>query len=530
MKTKTLLFLLSLIASFSIVSCRKDLKLASWDVDVIAPLAQGKIDLSSLIKSKHLVADNAGLYHLQYSDTLFRIGLDTLIGIPDTTITNEFVIPIGNITFPPGVVFYRDTNRIRYKLKEIGLTFAEIRESLISVELQNTIDERILFRYSILSATLDGDTFKVEEMIDANSTFETQYDLDGYDINFTGLNGDKTNTIITNVEIMIDPAASAPHTFSAGDKFGIDLTFKKIIPEYTRGYFGQQQTLFSDSTAIDLLPNIDFDMIDLTEFSVKMKIDNGVGADLQLSLDRIGSFNSTKNQSVDLSHSVIGSKLQFSRAIDLHPTVEDVKHILKEFEFNETNSNLDELLELKPDAFIFDLDLEINPFGNVSLGNDFVRYGHDLSATLEVDVPLKVGVKGLVLSDTFEFNISDSTDQIEFKPLNDGRLILYLENGFPIEGTIQFILLDEESTALDSLFETPAVIASGVPIGIGSEIDASESVIELLIDQERMDRFNEAKQIVFKGNLSTHNKEVINIYNNGTMEFRLIADVNLNTR
>lgn len=530
MRTKTSSLLLFALSALILFSCRRDLKLAAWDVDVIAPLASGQVDLANLVESDRLATDNSGLYHLVSNDTLFRIGLDTLIGIPDTTISNEFVVPVGSITIPQGVVFYRDTNRISYKLKDIGLTFAEIRESLISVDLLNTIDEKILFRYSILSATLDGDTFRVEELIDANDNFETEFNLDGYDIDFTGLNGDKVNTLITTVEIMIDPNAASPHTFQAGDKFALDIIFRKIVPEYTRGYFGQQQSLFSDSTEIDLFSSIDFEMLDLTEFEVRMMVDNGVGTDLQLSLDRIGSYNSESNVGVNLNHSVVGTNLQFSRAIDLHPSQNDVKHTQKEFVFDEDNSNLDELLELKPDNLIFDLDLEINPLGNVSLGNDFVYYGHDLGAYLSVDVPLKVGVRGLVLSDTFDFNIADSGDNVQFDPLNEGRLILYLNNGFPIEGTVQLILLDEDDIILDSLFDAPAAIQSGIPVQGSATVSSTESVIEIGVSQAKLESLNETRRVLLKSILGTNEGEVTSIYDNGTISFKLLADVNLNTQ
>ena len=113
----------------------------------------------------------------------------------------------------------------------------------------------------------------------------------------------------------------------------------------------------------------------------------------------------------------------------LFPQENPVKHITKTISFDESNSNLNELFELNPSALIYDIDLETNPLGNVSLGNDFVYYGHDLSATMLIDVPLRIGVEGLSLDDTFNLNVDlEDNDQ-----LRDGTLDLYVENGFPFQ-------------------------------------------------------------------------------------------------
>ena len=86
-------------------SCRRDLQLASWNVDLVAPIAYGELNFSDYVTSDNLIADNEELIHIVASETLVSLGLDTLIGIPDYSIDTGFVIPI-SITFPPGVPFF----------------------------------------------------------------------------------------------------------------------------------------------------------------------------------------------------------------------------------------------------------------------------------------------------------------------------------------------------------------------------------------------------------------------------------------
>ena len=85
--------------------CRKELSIAEWDVDVVAPIAFGSVNFSNYTDTKNFSIDNGKLLHVIASETLLSLGLDTLIGIPDYSIDTGFFIPI-SISYPPGVPFF----------------------------------------------------------------------------------------------------------------------------------------------------------------------------------------------------------------------------------------------------------------------------------------------------------------------------------------------------------------------------------------------------------------------------------------
>lgn len=507
-------------------SCERRIGLASWELGITAPLVQGSLDLGDLVQSDILSSDNSGLLHIRVQDTLIRLGLDTLIGIPDTTLTSEFTIPIGGIPWPPGVPFYSDTIQTTFDLDEVELTFAEVRSSLFDVALENDLKERILVRYKIVSATQAGDTFELEEFVEAKSTYEGEFNLDGYSLDLRGLQGQRVNTIVALVEAIIDPELTENYIFSAGESFNLSTTFRELIPQYATGYFGQQEISYEDSIEVNLFRSIGFESADIVDFDVNLTIDNGIGSDLLLTIDKLSS--SRDGEEVVLEHPIVDEVQTFGRAVNLYDPSDPVKHIQKQISFNADNSNLDALLELKPTALAYDLDLEINPLGNISLGNDFVYYGHDLSVSLDLDVPLKVGVAGLTLNDTFDVNL-DSMASVDDR-LQSLLFRVYLSNGYPFDAELNLLLLDENGAPLIDITPDPNTIAAAAVDGSGKVITIEDSYLEFSLTGEDLSKIGQISSLAINASLDTYNAQVIEISDGLEIGFKVLVDANVLTQ
>lgn len=508
-------------------SCRKKFEPAQWDVDAMAPLAHGSVNFADLSKADELQTDPTGLFHIVYSDTLLRIGLDTLIGIPDTTLEEEFSIPLAGVQLNPGIPFFTKTTETRYKLKQVELTYAEIRESSFEVKVTNTFNSPILVRYRITSATLNGEIFSIEEVVPARGVFEGQYNLNGYDLDLRGINQDRVNAVVAEVEAMIDPNVGTTYMTRAGDKFTIENTFTKIIPEYATGFFGAEKFNYTDETPVDLLSTIDFKRLDIQEFDVSMVIDNGIGADLRLTIENLASRNVVSGAEADLDHYIVGQVQQFGRAVNLYQPGNPVKHISKTISFTAANSNLDELIELKPTSLFYDMTLEINPLGNISLGNDFVYYGHDLSATMFIDIPLKVGIEGLTLQDTFAFSfIEEREENRPADKVNSGYLNAYFENYYPIETQVQLYLLDGDSLQFDSLIVPLQSISAATPDSNGRVTLPAKSKVSIPVGPDQIESLRKTAAIRLKAVIDTYNTDVVRVYDDGFINFKLVGDIN----
>jgi hypothetical protein len=93
---------------------------------------------------------------------------------------------------------------------------------------------------------------------------------------------------------------------------------------------------------------------------------------------------------------------------------------------------LDELLEIAPSGFDLDLGISLNPFGNISLGNDFAFYDHNLSMILSGEVPLNFGLGRLHLKDSvnYAFEIAEEDTGL-LSRLNTAQIKVQLNNGYP---------------------------------------------------------------------------------------------------
>ena len=252
MRKQALVFVFSILL-IGIFGCRREMNLASWDTDLLAPAAHGSINFYNYLPEENFVEESGNLIHFVAEDTLISLGLDTLIGIPDYSIDTGFFFPL-SIPLQPGQPFIVDTSETTFDLKDVRLTEAIIRNSRIRVDIRNTLDQDVLFQYSIESASIDGDTFRVSERIDGNSSFSKEYDLNGYTLNLRGLKQNKVNTVATTIVAMVHPDLVGTQQLKAGDRFDISNTVTNVIPEYVTGYFGNQVAEFNESEGLESEP------------------------------------------------------------------------------------------------------------------------------------------------------------------------------------------------------------------------------------------------------------------------------------
>ena len=508
--------------------CRRDFEIANWDVDVLAPVAHGSINFSDYTPEENVFADGNQLIHLTAEETLISLGLDTLIGIPDYSIDTGFVVPV-SLSYPPGVPFFIQEEETKFNLKDVELKQALIRESSITIFLENTIDKPVLFQYGIYSATLDGDTFYVEARVEANDTLNRSYNLDGYSLDLRGSDGTDFNTVVTFFQAMIHPDETANHQFKAGDQFNVKNTVTNVIPEYVTGYFGNQSVLFNEEEGLDVFNQFPFDHLNITDFDVSLTVDNGIGADLRLNVTELSTQNSITGESEILEHQMIGNDQLYTRAIDLYDFSNPVKHIQQEISFTADNSNLDKLLEIRPDNIKANLDIEVNPLGDISLGNDFAYYGHNLSAIMNMDVPLIVSASGVLLSDTSEFSFNAPEPSNPLDRVNQGLVRLIVENWYPIDAEMQIFLLDSMELSMDSLLTKPTLIGGAIE-ELGSVGTPTKTIVEIPIDQPLFDELELTSYLRVRTELNTTGMDTVHLRSDGRIDYKLVLDLNANTR
>ena len=180
------------------------------------------------------------------------------------------------------------------------------------------------------------------------------------------------------------------------------------------------------------------------------------------------------------SHSIFQGPINVSRALDLgssfvpsfYSTVIDA-----------TNSNIDLFLENMPDRIGYEMDLHLNPLGDISNGNDFLYYESKLKAGLELDVPLRLIANELTLQTT---STPDLPGSAEGHALRSGVLKLFVTNGFPMDARIVLEVVDASGNVVGSI-PVDGTVNSGILGANGLVSQRTESVLTATLDAAMVD-------------------------------------------
>ncbi len=257
-------FLLLISTLLIFFSCKKETPY--WDADFSAPVASSSLSLSNLFPDSIISSNQNGSLSIRFDDEFFAFTADSLVNIPDTTIYNSFqpiLFPGGYYPYSPG--FTMDINaqdEVRFDFpNSIELKEAIIKSGKLKIVVKNPLRQPVIFKCIVLSATKNGSILNFSIPISAGSRQQpkikdTLIDISNYKVSFSGAAGNKTNTVLQDLDFMIAPYASSD-TIQYGDSLQSYITFQNLIPEFARGYFGNEViSIGPDTSAFDFFDKI----------------------------------------------------------------------------------------------------------------------------------------------------------------------------------------------------------------------------------------------------------------------------------
>ncbi len=243
---------------------------------------------------------------------------------------------------------------------------------------------------------------------------------------------------------------------------------------------------------------------------------------LLLFLNQLKSVNTYNHTSVSLSSSIIGSTIHINRAQETYNPVDPV--IPSVATFNLDNSNFKQLIENLPDSLEYSLDLQTDPLGNVSGGNDFMYYGYGFDANLDLEIPLSLIAHNLTLTDTVAFNLSKPSGY----EINYGTLTLIADNGFPFTAAAQIFLLDANGHKTDSLISFSSPIASAPLDANYKVISKKRTQIQIPVTTLKLQHLYSSKKMVIVARFNTADQpHYIKIYSDYRLDMKLTGDINM---
>jgi len=531
MKQIILVFTL-LILLFS--SCKKEKTI--WNSDWVAPLVNDTLTLDKFVKNGSIIS-KSGYYELNFTRTLLDLNLTEVVQIPDTSIFQTFTIAFSNFILNPGTSFVNSVEEHNLKLQGVELKKIRLSNGAIHVKLENPVNTPVFFKMQLVGVAKNGvpfeNTFKAPAGTQVNpGIVEGSIDISGYEMDLTGTTGGKFNVLQSLFTVTTDPDG-ATTSMTNTDITKITATLKNLKVDYARGYFGQKIISDTLETTIDFLTKVKSGLVDFGATDLKFTVANGLKIPAKAIISLIQNKNVTTGTDVQLTTSQ--SDFHFGEAFTIDPakgawsTLAESK---KEIDFNSTNSSIENYLENLGATQKIGYSIQLNPWGNTSGGWNELFPTSKLKVDVVAKMPLTIGLDGLTLKNTFDFQIKQDQEKSH---IVSGGLTLLATNGFPISGSLTLELLDENGGVLFTVDGTESIASSLKGSSFSKGIKTANSIVHFYFTKEMIEHISQIKKLNVISKFSTPNasstlNEPINIPEGAFLGVKIKSDFKIENR
>ncbi len=386
-------------------------------------------------------------------------------------------------------------------MEDREIKYAFINGGKLRIRVVSTIEEQTYFTYLIPNATRNGEIFREEITCPpappgGSINKEFIYEFDGYDFDFTGLNGDTINAFYNEVLGRIDSTGKQVF-LTLADSVDLIVEVLDIKPKLAKGYFGSDTFQVAlDTTDFVIFKNLIVDSFNLAKSNISLSIDNSQGIEGAIHVNNLATINSQNSQMISLDKSMLPLPLHVKKPAFSEPVVSSHSMLL----IDEKNSNPEELIGNLPDKILYDLTIITNPAGNIGERNDFIFADNEINAYVDIEVPLQFQTPGIKLTDTISW-INENVDSPE--QIKEGSLNFIIGNGFPVEANVNLFFMDDKSLVFDSLISHTAILAAPVDPINHQVIEKRVSELQFFIPEKRMPAILDAKAILVEVYLKT---------------------------
>lgn len=294
----------------------------------------------------------------------------------------------------------------------------------------------------------------------------------------------------------------------------IDVTMDEPEFDYVKGFFGNQTEL-SEEESIDLGMEEFFSKISgsfgLANPIIRVNYKNSFGLPLRIEANVTGKNSS---QEIDLN-----------RAPEdlLYPSTLTTRDVESSFVIDNSNSDLPDLISMLPNSIIFSGSATTNPNGDT--GADNLIFGNSrFMADIEVEVPMELWINNLQLTDTIDnFLLGEDSEESILDILSDLELRLFVDNGFPLGGSISITLFDSVANnnlsviSTDTFFEPASVDSNGRVSSSTEKSTVIEMSNDFIEDAEIADKMIISFTLFTPGGAT---QDVVKIYSDYSIIFK----------
>jgi hypothetical protein len=501
-----------------IASCKKyainDVKVAPWDTEIAFPLinstfsVQDIFDLNDSSILEYIDEEN-GLLGITYSGTILSYEASDIIEIADQNLSHAIQYPDPGLSFSfIDTLYQSQLFNVAFDTQdqnEVEVKYFSFLDGSLDLNINSDLAYVTHIQIQIPYLKKNGIPYFFESAVNGGQIINDSEELNAYLMDLT--HGDLGyNQLKVNYRLIVNYDPSLPST---GENMAIDLHFNEAKMNYAIGYFGDNTIAFNTDTIKIALFNSTvqghFQFIDPYMF---IDISNSFGFPTQIDVTTFKSVNQNSGLETDL---VLEGFTDAPFEISYPAQIGD--STLDEYYFDNTNSNIEVILNDGDKYVIWGIDAHSNPNGPGSNFN-FIEHDSKMEVNTRLTIPLKGYAWDWIFKDTTYVNANevdiDYPDEIE-----ELTLRLIVDNGFPAEGVLQIYTTDSLFQITDSLFDGPApLLESGILVnGIVSE--SSKTITDIPISEEKRDHVINAAAFITNAMMQTTNgseQQVIQIY------------------
>ena len=397
-----------------------------WNADVALPLVDATWGWDEVLGDTlgELTSGTPGV--LRFSGKVAEVALEELTVLPDTLVENVLspAFAGGPFEVPPGAVLLDEQQDIVFQGIEQEFTRMSLEAGKIEYFVRSKTNGYVHLRYDFPSVTIGGAPVVLDVVLPpspdgGDQIEEGEIDLASAIIDFTGASGTEVNRINSN--LLIGTPADIPYTalVYGNDSINVEMLFTGLTVRDVEGYFGQIDIDLNESTSLFDPERFPSGVVSAMPVQADLKLHNTMGADLAFWIESLELAGAA------IDHPAMGMEQVLARADwSTDPPATDTW----ELDLLDCSPNVFEALGALPSDAAVGGKLQLNPLGDVSAGNDYLRASDPPYVTLDLELPLSVGVSGLVMREVV-------TVDARSMPGFVGELVVRLTHDFPVEWT-----------------------------------------------------------------------------------------------
>lgn len=504
MKKSTVIFV-SALALF-IFSCKKlgfdKIASTAWNPNLAVPLAFGTFDIYDIFTyhdtSELVVIDeNSGLVALLYRSDLIVASAEELVTLGQ--FNENLVLSGADLNLPPlpafsGSVDLNNDQTIFIDVPAgVEIHNVHLKSGTLNLTVTTDLAHSVTSVITLPGVTINGEP--IQETLNLNYTGTVPHSA-STTVNLTGAIMDCTNgnTTVNTLQINISSTVTGSGQGINGNEYiSLDFNSNGMAFKTAYGYFGQQSIVdLQDSILIQLFENGEGGgYFELSEPSLKLFVDNGIGLPIRLNLDNLRTINAFNGNEFFMENYPAIHNLNFPSILGV------VVQTL--IEFNTANTpNIAQVIAPVPQYLAFSLTAETNPDGPSATLN-FISDTSKVKVRSELEMPLIGFAHGFGAKDTFPFNLGVQAEEIQSVMFR-----LNIDNGFPVKLNAQITFMDENYMPLFSAWDQPvAAVDAALTDSEGVVNQRTVQITDFIIDGTNIDLLKQAKYFEVMGTAKT---------------------------